>query len=181
MDIEKITKSYLASHLKQDRPQTCPGEAQLHDYLNGRLPQELRQKIESHISQCQICLEALIAVNGLNKAKMPKLPKETLLRLKNVIKEQSPRSRLEGFISKPKEKPPGNRFGKWIDKNKWFIGSLLFIALSFFIPRYFLQLLTVGAIMGFKWALEGEGAKKLIMIFRSTHKEREDTEAHKRR
>ncbi len=54
-------------------------------------------------------------------------------------------------------------------KQKWLILCLITFVLSFLFPRYFLQFLVATLILGIKWAVGPEGAKNLVMIFRSMH------------
>jgi len=49
---------------------------------------------------------------------------------------------------------------------KWLLGALVFFALSFVVSRYFMQFLVASAVLGVKWAMTGEGAKRAIMIFK---------------
>lgn len=43
----------------------CPDEERLGEYLEGRLSEEDRSQMEEHLSDCQICLEALVITNSL--------------------------------------------------------------------------------------------------------------------
>ena len=51
-----------------------------------------------------------------------------------------------------------------ITKNRWFIGALAALALSFFFPAYFFQFLTACLLMGSKWIIDMKTTKTLIMI-----------------
>ena len=53
---------------------------------------------------------------------------------------------------------------------KWLFGTVIMLALSFVFKRYFLQFLTASLILGFKWAMEGEAARRTIMIFKGMQK-----------
>lgn len=53
---------------------------------------------------------------------------------------------------------------------KWFLSTLILFTLSFIFKRFFMQFLIGAAILGFKWAMEGEGAKKAVMIFKGIEK-----------
>lgn len=59
---------------------------------------------------------------------------------------------------------------------KWFLGAVFLFALSFVFKGYFLQLLVAAAILGFKWAMEGEGARRVVMIFKGMQNEEKDFE-----
>src|SRR3990167_2164646 len=53
-----------------------------------------------------------------------------------------------------------------LKQQKWFILSMLSLGMSFFIKRYFFQILTLSLIFGLKWTLSAEGSRNLVMIFR---------------
>ncbi|MFH1853879.1 MAG: zf-HC2 domain-containing protein [Candidatus Omnitrophota bacterium] len=53
---------------------------------------------------------------------------------------------------------------------KWLLASFFLFALSFIFKRFFLQFLIAGGILGFKWVMEGEGARRAIMIFKGIEK-----------
>ena len=50
-------------------------------------------------------------------------------------------------------------------KNLWFFGAVLAFTLSFFVPRYFVQLLVGTILMGVKWIFDSVNARILIMIY----------------
>jgi len=54
---------------------------------------------------------------------------------------------------------------------KWLFASIALLLLSFVFKKYFLQFLIVAAILGFKWVMEGEGARKVVMIFKGMREE----------
>ena len=45
--------------------QQCPNEERIIDYIEGRLPEEDRSKIEKHLSACEMCLEELVITNNV--------------------------------------------------------------------------------------------------------------------
>jgi hypothetical protein len=49
--------------------------------------------------------------------------------------------------------------------NLWLAGAILAFALSFFIPRYFIQLLVATILLGVKWIFDSVNARILIMIY----------------
>jgi uncharacterized membrane protein YgcG len=53
---------------------------------------------------------------------------------------------------------------------KWLAGFFILFAASFVFKKFFLQFLIAAAVFGFKWAMEGEGARKTIMVFRGLEK-----------
>lgn len=54
---------------------------------------------------------------------------------------------------------------------KWLLGSITSIAFSFVFRKFFLQFLITAVIVGFKWVMESEGARKTIMIFKGIKSE----------
>lgn len=50
---------------------------------------------------------------------------------------------------------------------KWFAGFIILFSASFIFRKFFLQFLIAAAVFGFRWAMEGEGVKKTIMIFKN--------------
>ena len=50
-------------------------------------------------------------------------------------------------------------------KNLWLIGAIIAFTLSFFVPRYFIQLLVATILLGAKWIFESVNARILIMIY----------------
>ena len=44
---------------------TCPDEETLTDYLEGRLSEKERSQVETHLSECETCLEEIVVANGL--------------------------------------------------------------------------------------------------------------------
>jgi len=67
-----------------------------------------------------------------------------------------------GKIRKRKQSNKNNR-----PVLKWLAGFLILFAASFVFRKFFLQFLIASAVFGFKWAMEGEGARKTIMIFKN--------------
>jgi hypothetical protein len=122
----------------------CPNEKVLSSYLDERISGEERRNIEKHISECRHCLELLLVAYevGHISTRCPPLLKERIKKDLGIIPKKA-RSEL-----------------------KWVFGALVLFTLSFIFKRYFIQLLVASAVLGFKWAMEGEGAKRAIMIFR---------------
>lgn len=122
----------------------CPNEKILSSYLDEVLSETERNNVETHISECNHCLDVLLVAYdaGSKSRKCPALLKEKI------------RRRL-GF--KEKKKHP---------ELKWLFGALFLFMLSFVVKKFFLQFLLASVILGFKWVMEGEGAKRVIMIFK---------------
>ena len=55
-------------------------------------------------------------------------------------------------------------------KNLWLFGATLAFALSFFVPRYFVQLLVATILMALKWIFDSTNARILIMIYEAWKK-----------
>ena len=122
----------------------CLDDRMLSSYLDEKLSDAERKKIEEHIADCDICLDMLLVAyesQGRNK-KCPAILKD---RIKNKL-----------GLKQPKKKP----------ELKWLFAGLFFFALSFIFRHYFLQFLAISVILGFKWVMEGESAKRVIMIFK---------------
>ena len=122
----------------------CLDEKMLSSYLDERLTEAERKRIEGHIADCNICLDMLLVAyesQGRNK-KCPPILKD---RIKNRFNLRQAKKRPE---------------------LKWFFASMFFFALSFVFKGYFLQLLAIAVVLGFKWVMEGEGVKRAVMIFR---------------
>lgn len=132
----------------------CPNEKILSSYLDERLPEDERRKIEAHISECNRCLDLLIVSFEADRKvrKCPALLKEKI-RKRTGLKEKKKRPEL-----------------------KWLFGALALFTLSFVFKRLFLQFLTASAILGFKWVMEGEAARRVVMIFRGLESKEKDVE-----
>ncbi len=123
----------------------CLDEKTLSSYLDKRLPDAERKKIEEHIADCDICLDMLVTAYDLCKGSK-KCPDALLNnRIKNKLGlKQARKSRELG----------------------WLLGAVFFFAFSFVFKHYFLQFLAVSVVLGFKWVMEGEAAKRVVMIFK---------------
>ena len=49
--------------------------------------------------------------------------------------------------------------------NIWLVGSIVAFAISFIMPRYFIQALVATILLGAKWIFESVNARILIMIY----------------
>ena len=126
----------------------CPKEKLISAYLDERLPKDERQSIEGHISKCNHCLDLLMVAYEAQGKKTwcPPLLKERV-RVLLGLRPKRKRSEL-----------------------KWLFGTLIFFGLSFAFKRFFAQFLVAAAILGIKWAMEGEAARRAIMIFKGIEK-----------
>lgn len=55
-------------------------------------------------------------------------------------------------------------------RNLWLYAAILAFVLSFFVPRYFVQLLVATILMGTKWIFDSVNARILIMIYEAWKK-----------
>jgi len=141
----------------------CLNEKTLSSYLDEKLSDIERKEIERHIADCNTCLDMLlVAYESLGRGK--KCPAALKQRIKNNIgvAERSSASDAGAKLAKARFAiPEKKRLGL-----KWLFSAIFFFALSFAFRHYFLQFLAIAVILGFKWAMEGEGAKRVIMIFK---------------
>ena len=137
----------------------CLDEKRLSSYLDQALSVGERNKIEEHISRCNRCLDLLLVAYEAQKT-----PKRRLAALKQKVK-----TRL------------GLRTTKKRSELKWLVAALFLFALSFLFKRYFLQFLMAAVILGFKWVMEGEGARRAIMIFKGIQKTEDQQKKIERR
>jgi len=127
----------------------CISEVDLNDYLNGKVSGKRKSEIEAHFKSCDPCLEKLVfaykTVEEFNK-------------IKKSLPAGSPHGEAVG---RQGVKPmPSN----W-KRNLWLVGAIITFVLSFFAPRYFVQLLVATILMGTKWIFDSVNARILIMIY----------------
>jgi len=127
----------------------CLDEKTLSSYLDKNLTKEEREGIEVHIAECRDCLD-LITVAYQAQSSSEKCPAQ----LKEKLRQRF------GF---KKTKKTAERW--------WFYGTVLMFVFSFVFRGYFMQFLALTIILGFKWVMEGEGARKVVMIFKGIEKE----------
>jgi hypothetical protein len=151
----------------------CLDEKTLSSYLDERIMGAERERIEKHIADCNICLGMLLTAYesvGSNK-KCPAALKQRIIN--NIgVAERSFASDVSAKLAyarfaTPKKKRPGL---------KWLFSAIFFFVLSFIVRHYFLQFLAISIVLGFKWVMEGEGAKRVIMIFRGIQEKEKKVE-----
>jgi len=122
----------------------CPNERELSSYLDSTLSGAERERIEAHVSNCGRCLDLLTLAHeaGSGSWECPEPLKE---KIKKMLGIRGRKSRAE---------------------LKWLFGTIIMLALSFVFKRYFLQFLTASLILGFKWGVSSEAARRTIMIFK---------------
>jgi len=130
----------------------CLSEEILSSYLDEGLSGTERKRIEQHISRCNRCLGLLlIAYEAQGKSRRCPLLLRQKIRRRLGLKEKKIRPEL-----------------------KWLLGALFLFALSFVFRDFFLQFLAGATVLGFKWAMEGEGAKRVVMIFKGIKDEKKN-------
>jgi hypothetical protein len=113
----------------------CLSEIELNDYLSGALSDERKRDLETHLAGCTACLEKLVFAY-------------------QAVKE----------FGETKQKGAKPMKSGW-KSNLWLFGTILAFALSFFVSRYFVQLLVAAILMGTKWIFDSVNARILIMIY----------------
>ena len=132
----------------------CLDGKTLSAYLDKNLKKDERTEIEGHISKCDKCLDLLLVAYD-SRGKFLSSHNS----LKNNIKMKL-----------------GLQKNYKISGNIWFIYTLLFFLLSFVLKSFFIQFLAIAVILGFKWVMDGEAAKKIIMIFKNIERKDEKPE-----
>jgi len=113
----------------------CLSEIELNDYLNGAFSEKRKAEIENHVKDCASCLEKLVFAY-------------------EAIRD----------FNKTESKGVTQMKPEW-KRNLWLFGAILAFALSFFVSRYFVQLLVATILMGTKWIFDSVNARILIMIY----------------
>ncbi|MGB2705893.1 MAG: zf-HC2 domain-containing protein [Candidatus Omnitrophota bacterium] len=119
---------------------TCLSEVELNDYLSGVLSREKKAEAERHLADCGACLEKLVFAY-------------------QVVEEFEKTGKKGVKPMKPDWK-----------RNLWLFGAIIAFALSFFVSRYFVQLLVATILMGTKWIFDSINARILIMIYEAWKK-----------
>jgi hypothetical protein len=114
---------------------THPTEAELADYLDKSLSAQDRMRLEDHMAGCSDCLAKMVSAHE---------SVELFRKNKNDKKGEV------GFMKK---------------MNIYLILAILAFALSFAIPRYFIQLLVATLLLGIKWIVDSKSTKMLVMIY----------------
>lgn len=117
-----------------DRKVKHPTAIELADYLEGRLAGSRRTEIETHLASCGECLAAAVAAH-------------------EAVNE----------CGKTKRKKKWG-FGSMKKLNIYLIIAIIAFALSFMVPRYFVQLLVATLLCGMKWIVDSKSTRMLVMI-----------------
>lgn len=141
----------------------CPKDEELADYISGEIAPDKKEKVATHISRCQRCLDiAATSLRTLNDEGL----KEDIGLTQDIIKKAS-------LI--PRKYPKKNAQSiNIIKKNKYLIVAGAFFILSFILKRYFMQLLLATGIFGVKWIMDTGSTKALIMIYDAWKSRKDD-------
>ncbi|MBN1526708.1 MAG: zf-HC2 domain-containing protein [Candidatus Omnitrophica bacterium] len=111
-----------------------PTDVQLADYLGHALSGDEKARLESHIASCGECLGKVASAYG--SVNMSEKKSSSKKGVANMIKKL----------------------------NIYLILAIASFALSFLMPRYFLQFLVATLLLGIKWVVDSKTSKMLIMI-----------------
>ncbi|MDD5421947.1 MAG: hypothetical protein WC592_02280 [Candidatus Omnitrophota bacterium] len=113
---------------------THPTDVELAGFLGNSLAADDRKRVETHIYGCEECLARVV-------------------------------SAYESVNSFNKKGLPKKRKGNIMNRiNLYFVLAAISFALSFAVPRYFLQLLAATLLLGAKWIADSKTTKMLVMI-----------------
>ena len=146
----------------------CLDEKALSSYLDERLSGSERERIEGHIADCNPCLDMLLVAYEARRKKFSTRPPRGLARTilaATIFFERKNKASYAGLVEKKKR-----------SELKWLFSAIFFFALSFIVRQYFLQFLAISVVLGFKWVMEGEGAKRVIMIFKGIQEKEKKVE-----
>ena len=114
-----------------------PGETELADFMSHLLPRDRYNIIEEHIASCDLCLEKVAAAHGA----------------------------VSEFDAGSNKKGKAGSVGIFKKINLYLILACVTFALSFTMPRYFIQFLVATLLLGIKWIADAKSTKMLIMIY----------------
>jgi hypothetical protein len=111
-----------------------PSETELADLLGGSLSSTDKERLENHVASCDECLEKVVSAHEA------------------VSCFKAGHAGKKGVASLMKK------------INIYIVLAVISFALSFVMPRYFLQFLVATLILGTKWIIDSRTTKMLIMI-----------------
>lgn len=117
--------------------QKHPSENDLADYLSRSLSKSRANYVSEHISRCDECLASVVSAYE-----------------------------SAGCGKREKKKSISKKIGDIMKKfNPYLALAIISFALSFIMPRYFVQLLVATLLLGVKWVADSKSAKMLVMIY----------------
>ena len=130
----------------------CPSGNDLIAYAMKTADEFAEQDVGAHVGVCTACSELVTDIRLYDRCKHLVVKERISMKALNRAKMLNPRCGKErGYMNNLK-------------KNVWLIISLAALAASFFVCRYFLQLLIVSVIFGVKWIFDTGSTKTLIMV-----------------
>lgn len=157
MDINLMIQAVLRKRWQAPPQAPCPSEADLAEFLAGLVSETTRRRIQDHLIACSTCLDAVAQVNQAHRIQPRLDPPEGLM---HQVHERL------GLARKNNQRP------SWFRRQRYLYLALLAFAGSFFMPRYFLQWLALGLILGGKWVFDATSTRALVMIYESIRKDR---------
>jgi len=154
---EKIKDILRAGHYSEGYAPAsgeCPKDEELADYISGEIAPDKKEKIATHISRCQRCLDiAAVSLRALNDDALKKDSGLT----QDIVKKAS-------LIPKKYPKKNNQKINA-LKRNKYLLVAGVFFVLSFIVKIYFMQLLLAAGIFGVKWIMDTGSTRALIMIY----------------
>jgi hypothetical protein len=101
---------------------SCPDEETLVDYLEHRLSDEDRSRVEEHLADCQLCLDSVIVIkNMVEKAdcfELEEVPKRVTDTAVDLVVQRSPESpglfeKIESSIKRAASRVTDSIMGPW--------------------------------------------------------------------
>lgn len=146
---------------------SCPAEAELTEFLGGKLKEAEARAIEEHVAGCHLCLEN-VRLGYLG---------EKLYSDKSLIESNAE------IIQKAKGIAKMDFRKKRLISNLWLAATVAAFLLSFTVPKYFAQFLVASLILGLKWVSESESIRTLIVAMEAKrrHENKEEETSKWRR
>lgn len=159
-ELDNMLASYFSKRVEvPQRGAECPPVDELAKYASGGLDAERLYRIGSHVKNCKFCSELVEGAllysayeKNINVGAVP-----------HKIKEKA--KTLD-----PLYKTKGRKTMQYLKRHGWLILSLASLAVSFFVPRFFLQFMILAVIFGMKWVFNRESTRALIMIYNAWKK-----------
>jgi len=163
---EKIKDILKAGHYSEGfAPASgeCPKDEELADYISGEIAPDRKEKIATHISRCQRCLDiaatSLKMLNEDNAQDGIGLP-ESIVKKASLISKKYPKKNAQKISI--------------LKRNKYLIIAGVFFVLSFIVKIYFMQLLLAAGVFGVKWIMDTGSTRALIMIYDAWKSRKDD-------
>jgi Putative zinc-finger len=83
-DLERLLSS--KESLRSHRAWGCPDEATLAAFVDGTLPESARSRVQSHLADCETCLQDVAATLRARETPLPEVPARLLARAREFAK-----------------------------------------------------------------------------------------------